>query len=163
MLLSEIQCEICNSRFKSIKKKEKKKESSICDDIICFNGLIEFYFIIEMCILYSYQVSNVLLYFLESKPKAEVSQDDNGDTVETDSEEDFIPSLDPEATAALAKAITDSEDESGTGTPSVPTPRLSKEPSVEINDDLGKINTIKSCHNASYDGHFTTTLITSLF
>ncbi|KAJ8313608.1 hypothetical protein KUTeg_008169 [Tegillarca granosa] len=74
----------------------------------------------------------------KSKPKAEVSHDDNGDTVETDSEEDFIPSLDPEATAALAKAITDSEDESGTGTPSVPTPRLSKTPSIDLNDDIAE-------------------------
>ena len=52
--------------------------------------------------------------------------DENGNT-DTDSD-DFCPSLDPEATAALARAITDSEDESG-GTPSLYTPMLSKEPS----------------------------------
>lgn len=52
--------------------------------------------------------------------------DENGNT-DTDSD-DFCPSLDPEATAALARAITDSEDESG-GTPSLYTPMLSKETS----------------------------------
>lgn len=48
--------------------------------------------------------------------------------VDTDSElEEFVPSFDPATTAALARAITDSEDESGTP---LSTPLLSKEPSV---------------------------------
>jgi hypothetical protein len=53
-------------------------------------------------------------------------------------EEDFEPSLDPVATAALARAITDSEDEGGTGgnTPSIP--NLSKEPSIDNTSDDGK-------------------------
>ena len=48
-------------------------------------------------------------------------------------EEDFEPSLDPLATAALARAITDSEDEGTGGTPSIP--NLSKEPSIDSSDD----------------------------
>lgn len=47
--------------------------------------------------------------------------------------EDFYPS-DPMISAALARAITDSEDEGGTSSMSL-TPRLSKEPSVVNSDD----------------------------
>ncbi|KAK7110383.1 reticulophagy regulator 3-like [Littorina saxatilis] len=53
--------------------------------------------------------------------------------VEEVEEEDFEPSLDPVTTAALARAITDSEDEGTGGTPSIPT--LSKEPSIDNSDD----------------------------
>ena len=53
--------------------------------------------------------------------------------VEEVEEEDFEPSLDPLATAALARAITDSEDEGTGGTPSIP--NLSKEPSIDNSDD----------------------------
>lgn len=51
-------------------------------------------------------------------------------------EEDFEPSMDPVATAALARAITDSEDECGTGghTPSS-IPNLSKESSIDNTSD----------------------------
>lgn len=47
--------------------------------------------------------------------------------------EDFYPS-DPMISAALARAITDSEDEGGTPSVSL-SPRLSKEPSVANSDD----------------------------
>ncbi|KAL8618012.1 hypothetical protein ACOMHN_021732 [Nucella lapillus] len=53
--------------------------------------------------------------------------------VEEVEEEDFEPTLDPMATAALARAITDSEDEGTGGTPSIPA--LSKEPSIDNSDD----------------------------
>ena len=53
--------------------------------------------------------------------------------VEEMEEEDFEPSLDPIATAALARAITDSEDEGTGGSPSIP--NLSKEPSIDNSDD----------------------------
>lgn len=55
--------------------------------------------------------------------------------VEVVEEEDFEPSMDPATTAALARAITDSEDEGTGGTPSIPTPGLSKEPSTDNSDD----------------------------
>lgn len=59
----------------------------------------------------------------------------SADDANTDTDsDDFCPSLDPEATAALARSITDSEDESG-GTPSVNTPMLSKEPSFSDDQD----------------------------
>ncbi|XP_050418625.2 reticulophagy regulator 3 [Patella vulgata] len=54
-------------------------------------------------------------------------------TISNDVEEEFYPDYDPLTTAALAKAITDSEDECGT--PSVPTPGLSKEPSIDNDSD----------------------------
>lgn len=47
--------------------------------------------------------------------------------------EDFYPT-DPRLTAALARAITDSEDEGGTPSVSL-TPKLSKEPSDSYSDD----------------------------
>ncbi|XP_076464934.1 uncharacterized protein LOC143296751 [Babylonia areolata] len=53
--------------------------------------------------------------------------------VEEVEEEEFEPTLDPLATAALARAITDSEDEGTGGTPSMPA--LSKEPSIDNSDD----------------------------
>lgn len=53
--------------------------------------------------------------------------------VEEVEEEEFEPTLDPLATAALARAITDSEDEGTGGTPSIPA--LSKEPSIDNSDD----------------------------
>ncbi|XP_063421257.1 reticulophagy regulator 3-like [Mytilus trossulus] len=71
--------------------------------------------------------------------------EDNGNT-DTDSD-DFCPSLDPEATAALARAITDSEDESN-GSPSINTPMLSKEHSFsddhdeDFTPDLGDLPSI---------------------
>ncbi|KAK7481191.1 hypothetical protein BaRGS_00027451 [Batillaria attramentaria] len=55
--------------------------------------------------------------------------------VEVVEEEDFEPSMDPATTAALARAITDSEDEGTGGTPSIPTPGLSKEPSIDNSDE----------------------------
>lgn len=45
-----------------------------------------------------------------------------------------MPTRDPKVTAALARAITDSEDE-GMGVPDIPTPRLSKESSINHSDD----------------------------
>ena len=60
-----------------------------------------------------------------------LSDSSKADSAETDSDiDDYTPSADPLA-AALARAITDSEDESGT--PDMSTPRLSKEPSVDLN------------------------------
>lgn len=56
-------------------------------------------------------------------------------TRDSDSEsEELMPTHDPKLTAALARAITDSEDE-GMGVPDVPTHRLSKEPSINHSDD----------------------------
>ncbi|XP_061179804.1 reticulophagy regulator 3-like [Saccostrea echinata] len=56
-------------------------------------------------------------------------------TRDSDSEsEELMPTRDPKVTAALARAITDSEDE-GMSTPDIPTPRMSKEPSVNLNDE----------------------------
>ena len=56
---------------------------------------------------------------------------------ESDFEEDFYPSSDPAVTAALARAITDSEDEGGIGGTSSTsmTPHLSKEPSINNSDN----------------------------
>lgn len=55
--------------------------------------------------------------------------------VEEVEEDDFLPSIDPVTAAALARAITDSEDEGTGGTPSLPTPGLSKEPSIDNSDE----------------------------
>ncbi|ESP03211.1 hypothetical protein LOTGIDRAFT_237816 [Lottia gigantea] len=63
---------------------------------------------------------------------------DEPSAILVDEEEEYIPSYDPETTAALARAITDSEDEGGTS--SVPTPGLSKEPSIDNSDDERDIN-----------------------
>ena len=60
------------------------------------------------------------------------------DFAETDSDEDvveFCPSPNPEISAALARAITDSEDESLS--PTMLTPRVSKEPSL-IDSEEGR-------------------------
>uniref|UniRef100_K1PIT1 RETREG1-3/ARL6IP-like N-terminal reticulon-homology domain-containing protein n=1 Tax=Magallana gigas TaxID=29159 RepID=K1PIT1_MAGGI len=56
-------------------------------------------------------------------------------TRDSDSEsEELMPTRDPKVTAALARAITDSEDE-GMGVPDIPTPRLSKESSINHSDE----------------------------
>ncbi|XP_041365201.1 reticulophagy regulator 3-like [Gigantopelta aegis] len=52
--------------------------------------------------------------------------------VSMDDDDDFCPSMNPETIALLARAITDSEDESGT--PSLPTPGASNQPSLENSD-----------------------------
>ncbi|KAL3831318.1 hypothetical protein ACJMK2_023085 [Sinanodonta woodiana] len=92
---------------------------------------------------YSMKMKSKWTYRDHSAP-APVMQEDNainGDSsvvVDNESDlEDFYPSIDPEVTAALARAITDSEDEGGpgTGTPSLPSPGLSKEPSFCNSED----------------------------
>lgn len=56
-------------------------------------------------------------------------------TRDSDSEsEELMPTRDPKVTAALARAITDSEDE-GMGVPDIPTPRVSKESSINHSDE----------------------------
>ena len=79
--------------------------------------------------------------------------DENGNT-DTDSD-DFCPSLSPEATAALARAITDSEDESG-GTSSLYTPMLSKEPSFSDGMFLKRLHRFLS--NILYSTYFSVPL-----
>ena len=70
--------------------------------------------------------------------KRKKKTDTSTDRVETESDtdlEEFCPSPDPMATAALARAITDSEDESPEGSPQLLTPRLES----ALNTDEGKL------------------------
>lgn len=53
--------------------------------------------------------------------------------VEVVTEDDFVPQIDPEIVAALAKAITDSEEDGGNS--ALATPLLSKSPSINNSDD----------------------------
>jgi len=59
--------------------------------------------------------------------RAERRREQHGNTVETDSETDDRPPVDPQLSAAIARSITDSEDE---------TTSVTREPSLGYNSDL---------------------------
>lgn len=83
--------------------------------------------------------NSVTLFFLfldqQARKTANFGSIGTSTTRDSDSEsEELMPTRDPKVTAALARAITDSEDE-GMGVPDIPTPRLSKESSINHSDE----------------------------
>ncbi|XP_021350778.1 protein FAM134C-like isoform X2 [Mizuhopecten yessoensis] len=82
---------------------------------------------------YSIKLKNKWSFKVPRSSTSVVSAAGQVEISDTDSETDFTPSLDPVTTAALARAITDSEDESLD--PSLSTPLLSKEPSIDLEDE----------------------------
>lgn len=78
-----------------------------------------------------------IFFFLDQQARKTANFGSIGTSTTRDSDsdsEELMPTRDPKVTAALARAITDSEDE-GMGVPDIPTPRLSKESSINHSDD----------------------------
>ncbi|XP_033762943.1 reticulophagy regulator 3-like isoform X2 [Pecten maximus] len=107
----------------------------LCPSVLYHNLLKRVYLKFEPIFMkmdYSIKLKNKWSFKV---PRSSKSVDSTGqmEISETDSETEFTPSLDPVTTAALARAITDSEDESLD--PSLSTPLLSKEPSIDLEDE----------------------------
>lgn len=78
-----------------------------------------------------------IFFFLDQQARKTANFGSIGTSTTRDSDsesEELMPTRDPKVTAALARAITDSEDE-GMGVPDIPTPRLSKESSINHSDE----------------------------
>ncbi|XP_013407732.1 reticulophagy regulator 3 [Lingula anatina] len=116
--------------------------------VVYHNLLQKFYIHIEpMMMKMEYKLKIRRRKTRKSRTKSPV--DPSKDRAETDSDSDidaFTPTTDPEITAALARAITDSEDE--TSSPSVLTPRLSREPSF-ANSDTDEVERDRTIHESS--------------
>ncbi|XP_069111875.1 reticulophagy regulator 3-like isoform X2 [Argopecten irradians] len=107
----------------------------LCPSVIYHNLLKRVYLKFEPIFMkmdYSIKLKNKWAFKAPRSPTS-VSSTGEMEITETDSETEFTPSLDPVTTAALARAITDSEDESLD--PSLSTPLLSKEPSIDLEDE----------------------------
>ncbi|XP_060085815.1 reticulophagy regulator 3-like isoform X2 [Ylistrum balloti] len=107
----------------------------LCPSVLYHNLLKRVYLKFEPIFMkmdYSIKLKNKWSFKV---PRSSTSVGSSGrvEISETDSETEFTPSLDPATTAALARAITDSEDESPD--PSLSSPLLSKEPSIDLEDD----------------------------
>ncbi|XP_046546457.1 reticulophagy regulator 3-like [Haliotis rubra] len=71
--------------------------------------------------------------WLEYNLKIKMSRSPKVNATVEDDYDEFCPPTDPTTTALLARAITDSEDEGGPS--AIPTPQLSKEPSMDNSDN----------------------------